>query len=142
MFAKGRKLALDTVALIYFLERHPVHYADARKIFQQIETGRCSGVMSSLVFAELLVPAYRAKDVKRASQLVQLLTNFPNLEIMPLSAELSADAAKIRAQYGLRTSDAIHAATALAAAVDCFITNDKGFAALHNRFAVFLFDGD
>lgn len=141
MFAKGQKLALDTVALIYFLERHPAHYADAKKIFQQIESGYCTGVMSSLVFAELVVPAYRAKAAKRVSQLVQLLTNFPNLEIVPLSAELSVEAAKIRAQYGLRTRDAIHAATALAASADCFITNDKGFAALHNQFSVWLFDG-
>ena len=34
--------------------------------------------MSSLVFAELLVPAYREKDHKRAGDLIRILTNFPN----------------------------------------------------------------
>ncbi|MEW6594388.1 MAG: type II toxin-antitoxin system VapC family toxin [Thermodesulfobacteriota bacterium] len=141
IFAKGQKLALDTVALIYFLERHPVHYATAKKIFRQLEAGHCTGVMSSLVFAELLVPAYRAKDARQAGQLVQLLTNFPNLEIISLTPQLSVEAAKIRANHGLRTPDAIHAATALAAGVDCFITNDKRFSALGDQLVVSLFDG-
>jgi hypothetical protein len=55
--------------------------------------------MSSLVFAELLVPAYREKDPKRAEDLIRILTDFPNLEVVNLSPEISDEAARLRAFY-------------------------------------------
>lgn len=101
--AQGQKLALDTPVLIYFLEKHPVHFEVVRELFRAIEAGRFTGVISTLLFAELLVPAYRAEDPKRANTLLNLLTTFPNLQICPLDSKISAEAARLRALYGLRT---------------------------------------
>jgi predicted nucleic acid-binding protein len=44
---------------------------------------------------------------------------------MPLSADIANQSARLRARYNLRTPDAIHLATALAANADVFITNDR-----------------
>lgn len=136
----GAKVGLDTVAIIYFLEHHPVHYAAARNLFLQIETGKISGVMSSLVFCELLVPVYRAGDEGRAREVIRLLMDFPNLEVVAVTPEISVQAAKLRAKYGLRTPDAIHAATALESRVDGIVANDKDFSSFGQEIPVWLFE--
>jgi len=137
---KGETIALDTVTLIYFLERHPVHYPTVRKLFQKIETGRVPAVMASLVFAELLVPAYRGGEEKTAERLVRTLCNFPHLKIIPLTTEIATDAARLRARYGVRTPDAIHAATALAGGAEGMITNDQGMVRLEPELQIWLLE--
>lgn len=138
--SEGNTLGVDTVVFVYFLEHHPRHYAKAKTLFQRIETGELTGVISTLVFAELLVPAYRANDMERAEMLIQLLTSFPNLQALPLTSEISAEAARLRAVHGMRTPDAIHAATALKMNVDGIITNDRGFLRLADLTDIWLFD--
>lgn len=135
-----RIYALDTVMLIYFLERHPYFYRHAKVLFQRIEAGKLSAVFSSLVFAELLVPAFRSGEKQRAERIVRILSNFPNLKVIPLSTEISTTAARLRAVHGFRTPDAIHAATALESGAMGFITNDKAFLKMvTNDFDVWLF---
>lgn len=140
--AKGSKLGLDTVVFVYFLEQHPAHYSKAKQLFQRIESGDMTGVISTLVFAELLVPAYRANDVERAETLLLLLTTFPNLQVAPLSAQISAEAARLRALHGMRTPDAIHVATALQMGVSGIVTNDKAFLRLAGLLDIWLFEPD
>ena len=139
---RGKTAALDTVALVYFLERHPVHHRTASRVLKRIEEGVISGVISSLVFAELLVPAYRAGDTSRAGTVLRLLTSFPNLKVFDITPQISAEAARLRAQYSLRTPDAIHAATALAAGADLFVTNDRDLQKIGPEMAVWQFEGN
>ena len=139
---RERIYALDTVTLIYFLERHPDFYRQAKALFKRIEAGEISAVFSSLVFAELLVPAFRSDEKPRAQKIVRILANFPNLTVIPLTTEISTAAARLRAGHGLRTPDAIHAATALASGAKGFITNDRAFEKIAtNDFAIWLFGG-
>ncbi len=134
--------SLDTVTLIYFLERHPNFYQKAKGLFQRIESGNLSAIFSSLVFAELLVPAFCSGEKQRAEKLVHILTNFPNLKVVPLSTGMATTAARLRAGHGLRTPDAIHAATALESGANGLITNDKEFLKIGtDDFGVWLFEG-
>jgi uncharacterized protein len=134
----GRTLSLDTVTLVYFLERHPAFYPTVREIFRKIEENSFKAVISSLVFAELLVPAYRLDKPEEATRLLQVLTNFPNLEIVPLTTAIAAEAARLRAVYGLRTPDAIHLATAIERGAAGFITNDKNLQRLQGELPVWM----
>ncbi|MDY0269745.1 type II toxin-antitoxin system VapC family toxin [Trichloromonas sp.] len=99
----GGLYALDTVTLIYYLERHPAYYPAARTLFEKIERGNISAVISTLVFAELLVPAYRAGQPQLAEKVTHILSHYPNLRVIPLSSELAAAAAQLRAEHQLRT---------------------------------------
>lgn len=137
----GTVVALDTVALIYFLERHRLHYATARELFLRMEAGEIAGVMSTLVLCELLVPAYRVGDTERVRTVTRLLMDFPNLSIVPLSSEISVEAARLRAQHGLRTPDAIHSATALARNAAGIVTNDQHLSRVEPEIPVWLFEG-
>ena len=137
----GCLYALDTDTIIYYLEQHSRYYQTAKTIFKKIESGEFSAVISSLVFAELLVPTFRTGDPQRAEKIVRILTNYPNLKVVSLSAEISTAAARLRADYNLRTPDAIHVATALETGANGIITNDKGLLRIAtNDFKILLFD--
>jgi predicted nucleic acid-binding protein len=61
--------------------------------------------------------------------------------VRDLTADISAEAARLRAQYGLRTPDAIHGATALAGGADGILTNDTGLTCLRaENLRIWLFD--
>ena len=134
----GSLVGIDTVAWIYLLERHPDHHRTVRAFFARLEAGELRGVASALVLAELLVPAYRAGDEARARELARVLERFPNLRIVDLDGAVAAQAAALRARYGLRTPDAIHCATAIRAGCDTFLTNDAKLLRLAPELAVCL----
>ena len=49
------------------------------------------------------------------------------MDLIPATLAIWEDAARIRAATGLKTSDALHAATALQAECTLFVTNDGDF---------------
>ena len=128
----GSRIALDTVSFVYFLERHPTYYPTAKDLFERIEKGKIEAVASTLVLTELLVPAFRAEDSSRAQEVLRLLTHFPHLKLIEVTAIIASEASRIRAESSLRTPDALHLATALMQKVDWLVTNDKAFTRLPN----------
>ncbi len=70
-----------------------------------------------------------------------ILTSFPNLEIAPLTPAIASLAARLRAQFGARTPDAIHLATAICHKAAGFITNDKGFQRMESELNIWMMDG-
>ena len=141
VIAKGSRLLLDTVALIYFLEERPRYATKTEQIFGRIESGELQGIMATLVLAELLVPLYRCGDRQTASGLTNRLTNFRNLKVVPLTTEIGMEAARLRADHGLRTPDAIHGATAIVNEASGILTNDKRLKVLTREgLSVWLFD--
>ncbi|GJL53494.1 MAG: hypothetical protein NPIRA02_06260 [Nitrospirales bacterium] len=123
----GSRIALDTVAFIYFLERHPTHYKSAKDLFERIEKGTIEAVASTLVLTELLVPAFRAEDLSSAQEVFRLVSHFPHLELIEVTASIAYNASRIRAESSLRTPDSLNLTTALMEQVDWFVTNDKAF---------------
>jgi len=141
MIPKGNRVLVDTVALIYFLEQNERYSKKAEEIFARIESGEVQGVMANLVFAELLVPLYRSGDPRAAAGLSERLINFRNLEVVTLTTEISRKAARLRADHGLRTPDAIHGATAIITQASGILTNDKRLKVLTQEgLSIWLFD--
>lgn len=138
--ADGATIGLDTVVFIYFLERHEAHYAGARALFERIEQGRLRAVVSTLLFSELLVPAFQAGEHERAKAITELLGSFPGLSLVPVCSEISVEAARLRADHGLRTPDAIHMATAVVAGASALVTNDHRLLRQSPPIEVLLFD--
>ncbi|HYQ91658.1 MAG TPA: hypothetical protein VES89_06170, partial [Candidatus Competibacteraceae bacterium] len=64
------------MTVIYFLEQHEQYGKLARQVFQRIESGDLHGLMTSLVFAELLVPLYRSEKAEAVRQFVDVLSNY------------------------------------------------------------------
>lgn len=124
---RHRRIALDTSVFIYQLEANARYLALTDHIFIWIERPGGKAVTSTITMTELLVPPYRVADQQQADEFYVLLSTYPNLEWIAPNLEIADRAAQLRALHGLRTPDALHAATAVHAGATGFITNDPVF---------------
>ncbi len=123
-----RRIALDTSIFIYQLEANPRYLALSDAVFSWVERSGHEAVTSTITMTELLVPSYRDKNEQRVDEFYGLLSTYPNLRWVAPDLETADLAARLRADYRLRTPDALQAATALRAHATGFVTNDPVFA--------------
>lgn len=121
---KHKLIGLDSNILIYFIEAHPQYHAAAQMILKSIEADRNRGICSTLSLLEVLVQPYRNNDEDLTNQFYGLLTSYPHLSWIAVSVEIADLAARLRAQYRLKTPDAILMATAIHSGASGFIGND------------------
>jgi predicted nucleic acid-binding protein len=124
---RHRRIGLDTSVFIYAVEAHPKYAELAGAVFSWIESRHGSAVTSTVTMLELLVQPYRQADLDRVNRFYALISTYPHLEWVAPSLEIADLGAQLRAEHGLRTPDAIHAATALACGVTGFVCNDPVF---------------
>lgn len=121
----GSRILLDSVSIVYYLERNPRYFHAAAEWMERVNVGRLAAYASALLLAEVLVPAYRAGKPAAARQARAALERVPNFEIVDVSAAVSDSAARLRAEHNLRTPDALHVATALNEGAGWIVTNDR-----------------
>jgi predicted nucleic acid-binding protein len=121
------EVALDTSVFVYQLEAHAKYVRLTREIFAWLEAPGHRGVTSTITMTELLVKPYRDRDERGANDCFALFSRYPNLEWVAPNLEISDEAARIRAQCGLKTPDAIEAATAIYCGISGFLTNDLAY---------------
>jgi predicted nucleic acid-binding protein len=127
-FLRSRSsVALDASVFIYQLDVNPTYFPLTDAVFAWLEKRENSAVTSTLSMTELLVPAYRTGDQRLMKTYYGLLRTYPNLTWIAPEVDLAAMAARLRADYRLKTPDAIQAATAVHARTSAFITNDPVF---------------
>ena len=66
----------------------------------------------------------REGRMQLAKQYEEILTMSENIDILDINIEIAKDTAKIRADYSIKTPDAIQLATAKYSFSDYFLTND------------------
>ncbi len=117
---------LDTSAIIYSVERNEPYLTLLAPVWQQAEAGQFVVVCSELAVAEALVRPIREgnEDLEAAFRAV---FSAPEVQLVSATREIWEDTARLRAETGLKTPDALHAATALRAGCALFITNDTDF---------------
>lgn len=133
-------VALDTSILIYQLEVNPRYFPLSDVVFAWLEQRGHSAITSTLSLTELLVPAYRDGDTQRLQKYQGLLTTYPSLTWIAPDPGIADTAARMRAEYRLKTPDAIHAATAAHSKVSAFLTNDPIFQRVKELDALVLDD--
>ena len=125
---RGAVVGLDTAPLIYFVEEHPVYLPLIDPFFEAMGRGEIQVVTSTLTLTEVLVYPYKHRDKGLAQQYWNILIDSRNLRTIPVSPDIAADAASLRAVYGLKTPDSIQLATARTAMATVFLTNDERLA--------------
>src|SRR5678815_1182156 len=120
-------MAIDTSPLVYWLEENPTYFDISKRIFDLVEERKVKVATSTLTLTEALVLPYRMKDWRRVYRIHAVLGSYPHMEWLPPTVAIARRAAQIRAEFNLRTPDAIHAATALIAGATALITNDQVF---------------
>ena len=105
----------------------------------QAQAGQFSIVSSDLVVLETLVKPLREGDTV-VELLFRSLFEASEVRLIPATRPLWEEAARLRAETGLKTPDALHAAAALHAGCTIFITNDDDFRRLKELPVVVLDD--
>jgi predicted nucleic acid-binding protein len=130
---------VDTAPVIYTVERHADYESLLLPLWAALDAGTLEVVTSELTLLEVLVKPLRDNDQSLAQDYEKLLAA-TRLRTMPVTASILREAAQIRAATNLRTPDAIHAATALAAGCVQFITNDTDYRKLSSLPVIVLKD--
>lgn len=86
-----------------------------RQVLTAIETGQLRAVSSVITLAEVLTCPLRDGNENLAARYRKLLVESGHLQLVPIDAHVAARATALRAEYGLRTPDALQVAVAQAA---------------------------
>ena len=117
---------LDASALIYSMERVEPYRTLLGPMWQLAQDGSLAIVSSPILVIEALVKPLREGNREIEMQYRELFASNA-VRLLDASYQVFEDAARLRAQTGLRTPDALHAATALRAGCALFITNDADY---------------
>ena len=117
---------LDANGFIYSVERVEPYRTLLEPLWQQARAGEFDVASSDITVLETLVKPLRQGD-EVVEMLLRSMFDAHEVSLIPATRELWEDAARIRADTGLKTPDALHAATALSIGCTLFITNDTDF---------------
>ncbi|RLF47094.1 MAG: PIN domain nuclease [Thermoplasmata archaeon] len=120
----NKLIGLDTAPIIYFVEENEKYIGILTQFFNHLAKGAFNAVTSSLTVLEILVWPYSKRHYSLAEKYKEILVGSKHLVVMPVSIDISVEAAKLRAKYKIRTPDAIQIATAIHCGADMFLTND------------------
>lgn len=130
---------VDANAIIYSVERVEPYSSLLTPMWEEARAGRFTLASSELVALETLVKPLRDGNA-RLEMLFRSILASTEMDLIPATLTTWEDAARIRAETGLATSDALHAATALATGCTLFVTNDTDFRRVEDLPVVVLDD--
>ena len=117
---------LDANGFIYSVERIEPYRTLLEPMWRQARAGEFDVASSDITVLETLVKPLREGD-EVVEMLLRSMFDAHEVSLILATRELWEDAARIRADTGLKTPDALHAATALSTGCALFITNDTDF---------------
>lgn len=136
--AAGR-VYVDTALIIYSVERVPSYELLLQPLWNALDSQSIEVVTSELTLMETLVKPIRDGDTALAQNYEKFLTE-TRLQLHPINTPILKEAARLRATTGLKTPDAIHAATALAVGCSQLLANDDGFRKIASLQVIILKD--
>ena len=118
---------IDANTLIYSVERVEPYWKILEPLWiNSAEKRPVRMISSELLILESLVGP-RKKNLPELERKFEDVLQSSELNLLRISVEILREAVVLRSTSGLKTPDAIHAATALLANCTVFLTNDLGF---------------
>ena len=121
---KSGAIFLDTAPVIYFVEQNPEFASKVQEVFERLDEGKLTAVVSPITLAECLVLPYKQKKPDIAQVFTELLANSESVLFYPIDEVTADKAADLRARYNITLTDAFQLAVAIQAECDAFLTND------------------
>jgi predicted nucleic acid-binding protein len=118
---------VDTSAVIYSVEKIDPYWTVLQPLWQAAQQGQFIVLSSELVLLETLVKPLKEADTVLETTFRELLLASKEVQLIPVSLSILEKAAHLRASTGLKSPDAIHAATALSVGSPMFVTNETIF---------------
>ena len=122
----GSLVTLDSAPIIYFLQDDPKFAPVFAPVFEAADRGEIGIVISAVTLTEILTGPLRVRDEVLVARYREILTSSPGWSLWPVDEEIAVSAARFRAEFKLRTPDAIQVATAITSGSHALITHDKG----------------
>lgn len=122
--SKNKSISVDSSFFIYHLEDIKPYNELTSITIEKISSGELFCNISALVISELFVRPFKENNSENINLFEKFIKTFPNSKICDFDFDTAKLSAKIRAQSGLKTPDAILLATAITSSSDIFITND------------------
>lgn len=116
---------LDASAVIYAVEKIEPFASLLHPLWVHANAGHLTLVTSELTWLESLVKPMRDGNIV-LEQLFRDFLTAREINLIPANLAIWEQAARFRC-LGLKTPDALHAATSIAAHCVMFVTNDNGF---------------
>ena len=125
----GKKILVDTNIIIYLTDMIQPYEPLSRLIFEMIEMGDASAVLSILSVAEVMQGPIKKGHHQNAQDVKNYLLNFPNISCQEITTDVLDHIGKnnLINWSGLRTTDSLIIASGLANDVELFISNDTHF---------------
>lgn len=121
---KGSIIGLDTAPLIYWIEENPKYLELTSVFFEAMSLSEFTVVTSTITLLEVLVHPLRLGKLEIAQKYRNILLNSNNLNIISVSPYIAELASQLRANYNLKTPDAIQLAVSISQGASFFLTND------------------
>ncbi len=116
-------LGADTGFFVAFANSNPRAVA----IWQQFVEGQHTLVISALTVHEIMVYFFRRGESNAAQEWLALLRDIAEIEIVSVTAEIAAQAARYRHGLGLSTVDSIILTTFVVNQCETLLTTDNDF---------------
>ena len=124
---RHQNILLDTVIWIYHFEANPKYSRFTKQLLDYVSAGGSKACISEITLLEILVRPLRLDLQDVADEYEVLLEHFPHLDIVSANRAIVLKAASLRAQYSLRTPDALILATGLLQNATLVMTNDRAW---------------
>ncbi len=121
-------LAFDTPVWIHWVERNRDFVPAVVPLMRDLSEGRIVVVTSVVALVEILTGVFAKGDELRARRYRDVFDDTEGIALVDVDQEIAEGAARLRARYTLRTPDAVHLSTALAARASAFVTTDRRLA--------------
>ncbi len=121
------KVYLDANCIIYTVEVVEPYKTVLQAVWEAARLGTLTIVTSELTLLEVLVKPLKIADKSMEDDFRALLLGASDVTMIAVTQAILERAALLRATVGLKTPDAIHAATALLSECALFVTNDPPF---------------
>ncbi len=116
-------LYIDTSPFIYYTENRPEFLAQVKAVFAYQEINNIDTITSVITLSECVTKPLKVNDSLLVSAYERFFLKTRNISMTPVTLQISRRSADLRANYGLRTPDALHIATALETGCEAFLTN-------------------
>lgn len=117
---------VDARVLGYHLLGEEPRVELTRLLFAAVRDGTVAAQTSAVSLYQLLAEPYRRGEGRLAREAEKLLTGMRDLEIVPVTAELARQAARVRARLGTGAATSAQIATAVTGEADLFLTDGSG----------------
>src|SRR5919109_4905945 len=133
----GIAVVLDTNVLINVKNKEEPHYRFSEKILDWIDEGHITGILSTIVIAEMCSGFYESNEIREKDDFLTHISGSQNYKVRDVSLGVADDAGRIRSANGLKLPDALIIATGLREGATYIATSDASFKKAKDIIRVF-----